>query len=430
MASQEPVIDKVNSEQFPAILEMLDKYLPPVFGDRYDGWRSQLETDFERGTKVAIGAWRNQELVGVVVFEKISSYFSSENTVELNTLLVDEEHRKNKLSIGAKLLDAFHYSLQRAGYMRVVVEARADQLLVPWLMSKGYKATYHHFEYGWLSYRLEIELRRIFADDRNDPNQVVRWVANELGIQDLRETSGLLLRFDGTIEVGSKQVKTNVQARISFCPDESVLKSFVTGDDMSSCVSFYIINAVIDTLSQEVREQVAKKNSTIIGAAKLKLLLGEDITPFACSLAEKQCLVVLIYPSFFEKLISFYSGKRFAYVGNTWFGELLSEQSRIIFVSNIDYSVLGGAVYLKHTFTDGPEATWDISEGLTIFQNNEEFRKWANIKRHMTVIECKNLVAMPEGSQMIPGPLDELKRDKWRYYPYDKYMKFYKEHLI
>ena len=427
MPNQHLIIEKANWERFPAVLKLLDNYLPKIYTDSYKEWRKKLEDDFKKGRKVCIAALYNNELVGVIIYQQLSAYVSQERTLELKTILADKNYRRSPLHVGSNLLAAFHYELQRTGYTRVVAEAKFDQFVVPWLISKGYKVAYHHSDYGWLSYRLEKELPRMYVDDRNDSNLVLRWVVDVLGIKNLKPIEGIVPLFEGTMYLGSELVSSEVRARIKYCSDMAVLESCIKHDQSSSHIPFYLVNSPTSVIPKEIRDQVTKANGVIIGTDELTKLLGGQETPFSCSRAEKQCLAVLVYPEHFKRLVSRFTGKRFAYVGSGWYGALLSEESRVIFASSSDYRVLGAADYLKHQQTDGLEATWDSCGDLVIF-DKEEFQRWVNIKRHMTILECDNLKTISPGAPLtIPGP--QLPKDKWTYYPYEKFMEYIKGYL-
>lgn len=432
MANKSSNIEKVKWEQLENILKLLDKYLRSLYPETYEEWRTKFQSDFKKGRKVVLGAWYGHDLVGTLIYQRPTINAYPQNTVELKTILVDAEYRLTNLRnlhIGSKLLAKFHYELQRTGYTRSVTEAKYDLFVVPWLINKGYKVINYHYDYGWLSYRLELELPKIYTDDCDDPDLILPRVGEALGIKNLHPITGMTSTFDGVMPLSERLDSSKLKVRIRYCQDLTVLKSFLHEDKKGLHVPVYILKSAPSVpLAPGIRDEVSRAKGIILRTNEVVKLLGSEFPLLSTPPTDTQCLSVLIYPDYFKRMVSLFVGGPFCYVATGWYGKLLGRDSRILFVSNSDFKVLGAAYYHRHKYSNGSEATLALCKDLTIFQK-EEFERWANIKTHMTVFECDDLKKMAKGAPVYGERSPHLEKNKLAYYPYERFIEFIKGHL-
>jgi hypothetical protein len=76
---------------------------------------------------------------------------------------------------------------------------------------------------------------------------------------------------------------------------------------------------------------------------------------------------------------------------------------------------------------EGVQRTWEAFKDEIVFQE-DEFRRWANLKNHFTVFELSELLQMSPGSPAaILTP--EIRKNKWTYYSYESFMRFINQYL-
>ena len=169
-----------------------------------------------------------------------------------------------------------------------------------------------------------------------------------------------------------------------------------------------------------MEERVRAANGTLWSLAQLNHIIG--VASPACSHdgQSSYCLAVLVYPSIFERLASSFTDFDFRYVVSGWVGVLLTEVSRVIFVSNGDSRFLGTANYLGRQLCSSAEDAWVSAEEKLAF-DEREFGRWAHMKKHLTLLSMRGLKRFKAG---FMGGIDRsvIEQNKWCYLSYDEFM--------
>ena len=233
------VIEKAETTDVAAILPLMDEYIGPIYQPSYVAWREKLVRDLGSGQKTALIAWDNRNIAGVAVYQRASRDFELQDTIEIKSLVVSSDYRRR--GVGKRLLGKCHYEIQRMGYQSVVIECRHDQPIVPWLLGKGYIVDGSHKDYGWLSYRLSIELPCVYTDDPEDEGTMALWIAARLGIESpQRIATRRNTMVQGLLHIGDGKMATSVLARVGFCSNADSVKSNVL-EDKGKCLPFYVL---------------------------------------------------------------------------------------------------------------------------------------------------------------------------------------------
>lgn len=415
------IIEKLNLHRLKELIKILDEYLLPTYGDGYNRWKQKLSDDFKEGKKIALVAMIDNVVVGAAIYQSYPMVFQNVKTIELKTFLVVNKFRNHRLKVGSQLIDRVQYEAQRTGYNRIIVDAKHDNLIVPWLLGKGYKITNFTREFDFLSYKVEKKFSEIFTDDIDDPQLVLKYIMKQLQIfEPVALKGGWRPAYEGQLTIPSPCRNIKIGTRIRFCPETNEIKKFLKIDRKDKLIFFYVINYEVTKLPPEIVEQIRKINGNIIDSDDLKSILSAKFPIMKRTIPGDYCLSVLVYPGMIDRIKEKFDINKFKFVISGIMGNLLTKNSRIIFVSNVDYSVQGAAYYLSHHACEGRENTWEYCSNDTVFEK-DEFMRWANIKKKFTVFELETIKSIPQ-----PTPLkideQELILNKWVYYPYKMFM--------